>query len=224
MVATKKPIGQSQAAHAASTAREAKLAEMAKAQAMRGRMPDRQQQSVTSPRTPERLPEEDDGIIRTRSGQPVYRTQNSYTDKFFIPPEIIPSGWDYQWKRKKVFNWEDTNHQVSLAKSGWEAVPASRHDGIYMPKGWDGPIELDGLLLMERDMRLTLQDRGIEQQQADAPLAASRGKAGLQGLMPASGITDFSHEGALRQTGFRKTKGPVTVNVANRPHRYELEE
>ena len=69
-------------------------------------------------------------------------------DKFWAPPP--PDGWDYQWKRRSVYNQEDPAYQVELARQGWEAVPLSRHSEM-MPRGWSGQtIEVEGMTLMER--------------------------------------------------------------------------
>ena len=46
--------------------------------------------------------------------------------------------------------------------NGWEPVPASRHDGVYMEKGHDGPIIVDQMMLVERRVELTLEARAEE--------------------------------------------------------------
>lgn len=87
------------------------------------------------------------------------------TDKYFIPPEEIPDGWTYEWKRVSVMGKVDHNYQNSLLRMGWEPVPVSRHPD-RMPMGWTGPIEIDGLMLMERPAELTEEARKIELRQA----------------------------------------------------------
>lgn len=83
------------------------------------------------------------------------------TDKFYIPPEEIPDGWTYEWKRKTVMGQEDHTYQTALLRKGWEPVPASRHPD-RMPIGHAGSIEIDGLILMERPTELTDEARKIE--------------------------------------------------------------
>ena len=79
----------------------------------------------------------------------------SGVDKFYIPLGEIPDGWDYNWKRKTIYNQEDPAYQVTLARGGWTPVPAGRHPGM-MPSGWKGAtIERDGMVLMERPMSIT---------------------------------------------------------------------
>jgi hypothetical protein len=70
-------------------------------------------------------------------------------DKFYIPPEIIPEGWEYQWKRHTLLGKQDPSYEVQIATKGWEAVPCSRHR-FMMPEGHSGEtIEREGMILME---------------------------------------------------------------------------
>lgn len=70
-------------------------------------------------------------------------------DKFYIPPEIIPDGWEYQWKRHTLLGKQDPSYEVQIATKGWEAVPCSRHP-FMMPEGHSGQtIEREGMILME---------------------------------------------------------------------------
>lgn len=155
-------------------------------------------------RTPEG--QRDPNKIYTRSGREISGIR--YTgneDRFDFDRSIIPAGWDYQWKTKTVKNWEWIDHQVELAANGWEPVPAERHPGVFMPAGYTGPVERGGLVLMERDMRLTAQARSMERRAADSQLGISRSMAGLMNRqMPGgSGILDFEHPAAQSAT-FRK--------------------
>jgi hypothetical protein len=77
------------------------------------------------------------------------------TDDYYIDPAIIPDGWTYEWKRFTVLGAQDPAYQVTLARGGWEAVPAQRHPEM-MPVGWAGAtIERKGQLLMERPKQIT---------------------------------------------------------------------
>lgn len=71
------------------------------------------------------------------------------TDEFYVDPTIIPDGWVYNWKRETVYGQSDPTYQVSLARTGWTAVPTSRHPEM-MPQGTEGPIRRKGAILMER--------------------------------------------------------------------------
>ena len=90
------------------------------------------------------------------------------TDDFFIPQEMIPPGWSYEWKRKSVLGQEDPAYAVSLARKGWEPVPADRHPS-FMPDGARfATIERKGMVLMERPLELTEEAREIERKRARA--------------------------------------------------------
>jgi len=102
-------------------------------------------------------------------------------DKFFIDSADVPEAWEYEWKRMTVLGKEDPAYQVSLARRGWEPVPASRHPHL-MPAGWSRQtIERDGMVLMERPREISdearlrdrkaaaLQMRSKEEQLNQAP-------------------------------------------------------
>ncbi len=72
-----------------------------------------------------------------------------FHDTFYIDPAIVPAGWAYEWKRRLVAGAEDPTYETNLARAGWEPVPAYRHPEM-MPKGYQGNVERDGMLLMER--------------------------------------------------------------------------
>lgn len=135
-----------------------------------------------------------------------------------------PDGWTYEWKTKTIKNWEWHDHQVELYQNGWEPVPAERHDGMIMPKGYQGPIERGGMILMERDARSTALARRIEKRRADEPVHNSRQLAGvamrnIPGVDPSS--ADFDH-GAARQSSFVRTDRQPRVNDSK--YTYEIDE
>lgn len=173
-------------------------------------------------RTPDRAPERDN-VIRNRAGQPVSLKLTGNEDMFAFDRSIIPDGWDYQWKVKTVKNWEWTEHQVTLAANGWEPVPADRHDGVFMPRGFKGNIERGGQILMERDIRLTQRARAMEKNQANDQLHMSRSMAGLASrAMPGgSAILDYEHPAARGASGV-KIERQARVNDAN--YRYQIDE
>ena len=87
-------------------------------------------------------------------------------DEFFIEKDVIPAGWDYEWKRRTVMNEEDPSYQVHLQLKGWEPVPASRHPE-YMPMGSKSKtIERKGMVLMERPLEITEATREAERRRA----------------------------------------------------------
>jgi hypothetical protein len=76
-------------------------------------------------------------------------------DEFAIDPRVIPDGWSYEWKRHTILNKEDPSYQVSLARTGWEPVPAYRHPEMMPEKHTGETIERKGMILMERPLQIT---------------------------------------------------------------------
>lgn len=91
------------------------------------------------------------------------------TDEFFIPAQIIPEGWTYEWKRKLLLGQEDPTYTVQLARMGWEAVPLNRDRDhmAMMPPTWPhNTIERKGMILMERPTEVVEEARSIELRRA----------------------------------------------------------
>lgn len=89
-------------------------------------------------------------------------------DKFFIPPEMVPDGWSYEWKKNTVYGQEDPAYEVSLARTGWTPVPASRHPSL-MPANYKGEtIDREGVRLYERPQEITDEVRRIDLRRAKA--------------------------------------------------------
>lgn len=90
------------------------------------------------------------------------------TDEFYIPPDIIPDGWTYEWKRYSTYNQIDSSHIRELERKGWAFVPASRpKHGALMAIGDNGNIILrKGLALMERPTEIVEEARMIERRRA----------------------------------------------------------
>ena len=159
--------------------------------------------------------------ILNRKGEVVSLQIKGDEDPFDFKARGIkaPDGWTYEWKVKTIYNWDHIQHQVNLARNGWEAVPAERHDGLYMPKGHQGPIEYGGQILMERDARLTAQARAIDKRAADAAVMQSRRMAG----QVSSSMADFDHPEARRATGVRTERMPV-INETMQTNAYSVDD
>lgn len=108
---------------------------------------------------------------------------------FFVPQDMVPQGRSYQWWHlvhdKSYFRPHEGNPLV-----GWAPVPASRHDGYFMPFGHVGDIEVQGLGLFEKPKFEVEQERA---QNADAAhqlvvdWAKNAADAGLSGEFKVGG-------------------------------------
>lgn len=70
-------------------------------------------------------------------------------DPFHVPAEMLPHGRRYQWWHL-VHDRAHFQRKDGVQPSGWAPVPASRHDGYFMPFGHIGDIEVGGLGLFEK--------------------------------------------------------------------------
>lgn len=87
------------------------------------------------------------------------------TDEFYFDPNNVPDGWSYEWKTRLVLGQENPAQQVALRRTGWEAVPVSRHPEM-MPNGAVGHIERKGMVLMERPKEITDEVRNLDYRNA----------------------------------------------------------
>lgn len=100
--------------------------------------------------------------VRTRKG--------AGNDRLHIPREMIPEGVDLQWVADSVLGQPDVQGRMAFEVNGWQPVTPDmfdgRFDGVFMPKGHKGEINVGGLVLMERPLELTLQARAEERHAA----------------------------------------------------------
>jgi len=125
---------------------------------------------MTARQAPRPEPREEDPRARAAARAAQIRDDNGGmdegTDEFYIPKNIVPDGWTYEWKRHTIWNQEDPAYAVQLAREGWEVVPASRHPQM-MPSTWErNTIERKGMLLMERPSEISEEVRRIDLRRA----------------------------------------------------------
>jgi hypothetical protein len=94
------------------------------------------------------------------------------TNELDIPANLAPPGWVYELKCDSVAGQENRHHMLGLLRTGWRAVPASRHPHL-MPANWDGPIVIKGLMLMEMPASVVKKRKDAEYREArDQVIAA----------------------------------------------------
>jgi len=117
--------------------------------------------------------------VVTRSGRVVSRASAvSGIDQFFIPPDLIPPGWSWEWKNHTVAGQRTPEYDAELAQVGWEPVLAESYDGIFLPAGEKGAIIRKGMILMERPAVLTQEARKEEKRRADERVGTALRKHG----------------------------------------------
>ncbi len=127
-----------------------------------------------------------------------------HADPFHVPPEMVPQGRFYQWWHlvHDKFHFE---RPTGATPSGWAPVPASRHDGYFMPAGHVGDIEVNGLGLFEKSKF-----------EADQELHANAQKA-IDAADPAKFFAGKGFSGSVTvgrqdEGGFAATKTDINVD------------
>lgn len=94
-------------------------------------------------------------VVTGRDGETLTRRRTQVGDKFHVPGNEIPTGWDYQWNPVTILNQEQVAQQNQHYENGWRPVPAERHAGRWTRPGHTGDIVVEGLRLEERPEALT---------------------------------------------------------------------
>lgn len=80
-------------------------------------------------------------------------------DRLKIDPEHIPDGMSVQWVTDSVYGQSMAQHRSGFERRGWTPVHPSdfdgQFDGMFTPKGSEGEIIVDGLVLMARPKQMT---------------------------------------------------------------------
>lgn len=84
-------------------------------------------------------------------------------DSLYVPPSVIPQGFDVNWKRHSVWGKEDKQHASELKRKGWRPVPAETEGFAEYFEAFknelSGTIENNGCILMWRPKKYSDQAR-----------------------------------------------------------------
>lgn len=100
------------------------------------------------------------------------------TDEFAFDRDIIPDGWDYEWKVYTIGGQTDVSRQQQQEKGGWEPVPTSRHPEMMARGSTDPVIMRKGLMLMERPLIITEKVRAHMRKEAKAQVRGNEERLG----------------------------------------------
>ena len=134
-------------------------------------------------------------------------TDSDTPDKLHIDPSKIPPGMSAQWVTDSIYGQPQPQHRAGFEKKGWTPVHQDdfdgQFDGMFMPKGMDGEIKMEGMVLMMRPKELT--DRAKKRDRRDAlEQVAVKEQALKGGDMPVS--LDSTHPSAV---GFNRINKSV---------------
>lgn len=131
------------------------------------------------------------------------------SDMLYIPPEIIPEGMRYNWKTYSVLGQPQNRRFGRFQTTGWEPVPASRHPGLFTPHGYEGMIEYDGLVLMEKPEEMCQATEAREQMKARDQVRAKEAQL-RGGHLDGIGF-DTRHPSALRTNRVGKSYEKIDI-------------
>lgn len=129
-------------------------------------------------------------------------------DRLKVPKESIPDGMDYLWVTGSIYGQPQPQRLARFQKQGWRPVPASRHDGLFMPKGHQGYIEVDGLILHERSKKISDMAKAYELRKARGQVRAKEAQL-LGGDMGVS--LDSQHPSAIRSNRINKSYEKIEI-------------
>jgi len=91
-------------------------------------------------------------------------------DRLRISPDMVPDGMALQWVTDSVYGQPVPQHRADFERKGWTPVHQSDFDGIYdgmfMPKGIDGEIGVEGLVLMARPKEFSDKAKALDHRRA----------------------------------------------------------
>jgi hypothetical protein len=128
-------------------------------------------------------------------------------DRLHIDPDLIPEGMSFQWVTDSVYGRPETQHRADFEKGGWTPVHGEdfdgQFDGMFLPKGTEGEIKNEGVVLMARPKELNIKAKMAECKKADEAVR-SQSYALKEGRMP--GITlDAEHPSAINSNRINKS-------------------
>lgn len=134
-----------------------------------------------------------------------------HSDPFFVPPEMVPATRSYQWMHL-------VEDKVMINGRGWVAVPASRHDGYFMPAGHIGDIEVSGLGLFEKPKFEVDAERQAGHDKAHKNVSdwVEKTSGQFSGHVVAGGVSSDVGDGGLGRLLFPETK-TIETTVAIPP-------
>ncbi len=146
-----------------------------------GRQAARQQQQSARKRI---APE----IVYGRDGEALCRRIDDSVNPFDLPIEFVETtraeGYDLEWKAEMVHGQDRLTYMAKMHMNGWRPIANKRLPGLYAKEGDEGAVRYDGMVLMERPMKLTLEARYEEQRKARSQLEIKHESWGISSKDP----------------------------------------
>lgn len=129
-----------------------------------------------------------------------------------IPRDLFPPGFDFQWVTSEVYGQSLPRERAKYERGGWTPVHQEDFDGIFdgrfMPKGASGEINVDGLVLMARPLKFSIEAKKREQREARERVAIKEQQ--LRGGEN-SKMMGADHPSALATNRINKTVEQISI-------------
>ena len=185
------------------------MSDEAEGEAKRGRGRPRK---VVSDREPMRDSQKTYKMRAKPNWEDVDPTMEDSPDKLHINPDLIPPGMSAQWVTDSIYGQPQPQHRANFEKKGWTPVHQEdfdgQFDGMFMPKGADGEIKVDGLTLMMRPKELT--DRAKRNDRRNALEQVAIKEQALRGGDINTSL-DSQHPSALRTNRISKSVERISI-------------
>lgn len=134
-------------------------------------------------------------------------------DRLHIPAHMIPDGMSAQWVTNSVYGQGTPRRRADFERRGWTPIHQDdfdgQFDGMFMPKGQAGEIEVDGLVLMMRPKAIT--DKAVQDSNLRARQAVVLKEQQLRGGDLAGVTLDAAHPSALKVNTVGKSLERIDV-------------
>lgn len=133
-------------------------------------------------------------------------------DRLRISPDLIPEGMSAMWVTDSVLGQSVPHHRSQFERKGWTPVHQDdfdgQFDGMFMPKGAPGEINVEGLVLMMRPRELTEKARRQDRRRAYEQVAVKE-QALRGGDIPVT--LDPRHPSAVNTNRINKTMERIQI-------------
>lgn len=142
-----------------------------------------------------------------------YDPSEESEDRLHIGKDLFPPGFDFMWVTDSVYGQAMPQHRAQFERKGWTPVHQEDFDGVFdgkfMPKGQDGEITVDGLVLMARPLEMSIRSRQLDQRKAVEAVQIKQQQL-TGGDLP--GVTlDARHKTATSSNRINRTIEPIAI-------------
>lgn len=134
-------------------------------------------------------------------------------DRLHIGKDLFPPGFDFQWVTDSVYGQAMPQHRAQFERKGWTPVHQEDFDGVFdgkfMPKGQQGEINVDGLVLMARPLEFSIRSKRLDEQRAIEAVQIKQQQL-TGGDLPGVSL-DSRHPSAVKTNRINRTYEPVPI-------------